>query len=179
MADSPTTTTTTTTKTPNIPTEDTTNIRAYQDPFVECFFGVEFGDSALDKGEAYFRAISGGEMSISLIQHNVVYQNGGSTTLFIPGPTSFEPITLYQGVTTDMAVWKWWTNVTRGKKVRKTVTIRAYGHIIKEGGSATVAEWTLENAWPLVISGFNFDLDSGEAFVAAITLVAESIERKL
>lgn len=147
------------------------------DPFVECFFDLEFTDNNLNKGQAFFRSLTGGEMSISLIQHNLVFQNGGSTTLFIPGQTNYEPITLSQGVTKDLAFWDWWTNVTKGKKCRANATITAYGHITEENGSAAAAKWDLENVWPLAISGFNFDLDSGNAFIAEITLAAESIER--
>ncbi len=82
-----------------------------------------------------------------------------------------------QGVTKDLAFWDWWTNVTRGKKSRCNASITAYGHITKQGDAAATAQWDLENVWPLSISGFNFDLDSTNAFIAEITLVAESITR--
>lgn len=157
--------------------------RAIQDPFVECFFDVEFKYKGTDKVKAYFKGISGGEMEITLIQHNVVYQNGGSTTLFIPGASSFAPITLYHGVTSNKVFWNWWTDVTKGKKSRVNATITAYGYITaekdKDGKLKTqeTAQWELSGVWPLSISGFNFDLDSEDPFIAEITLVAESIER--
>jgi len=150
--------------------------RTTQDPFVECFFDVEFTYSG-GTVSTYFKGLSGGEMEITLIQHDVVYQNGGSTTLFIPGASSYSPITLYQGVTDDKFFWNWWADVTKGKRTRCNATITAYGHITEDGGDQKMAEWTLENVWPLSISGFNFDLDSEDPFIAEVTLVAESIER--
>ncbi len=174
------------------------------DPFVEGFFDVEFGFAEANKARAFFLSISGGEMSITLIEHNVVYQNGGSSTLFIPGATSYAPLTLHQGVTNDMAFWKWWTDVTKGKKMRFSGTITAYGRLLStDAGTDTLdstqraatmnvdeslkatdefkkqAVWNLSNVWPLSISGFNFDLDSTDPFIAEITLVAEGIERTL
>ena len=145
--------------------------RISEDPFVECFFGVDVSDNNTDV--AYFRAVSGGKMSITLIEHNVVYSGGGSSTLFIPGPTSFEPITLYQGVTNDTTLWDWWTQVTQGKSVRRNLTINAY----RGDSLTTVATWNLTNAWPLEISGFSFDVDSGSPYIASITIAAEFIER--
>lgn len=170
--------TTTKTTTPLADQQAKQTDREALDPFVECFFDVEVKYKNVNKARAYFRAISGGEMSITLIEHNVVYQNGGSTTLFIPGASSFAPLTLQQGVTKDMAFWKWWTDVTLGKKSRCEVAITAYGPITADGGDPAQATWTLSNVWPLAISGFNFDLDSGDAFIAEITLVAESITRE-
>ncbi|MCG3211080.1 MAG: hypothetical protein FOGNACKC_04717 [Anaerolineae bacterium] len=170
--------------------------RVNQDPFVECFFGLKLEYPGMDDIHAYFKGISGGEMEIALIEHNLVFQNGGSTTLFIPGPTSFAPITLSHGVTSDMTLWKWWTDVTKGKKARRSGSIYAFGYVtgqisipfvtgfakfksISTGVDAPpkIAQWDLSNVWPLSISGFNFDLDSGDPFIAEITLVAESIER--
>ena len=153
--------------------------RAGLDPLVECFFDLEVSYKGSEIAQTYFHSLSGGEMSITLIEHNVVYQSGNSTTLYIPGPTSFEPITLYQGVTSDKTFWTWWADVTKGKKRRcKSATIRAYGQYVNAADNdPAIAEWTLENVWPLSISGFNFDLDSDQAFIAQITLVAESITR--
>lgn len=165
--------------------------RKDQDTFVECFFGLKLNYKGMEEIHAYFKGISGGEMEIALVEHNVVYQNGGSTTLFIPGASSFAPITLYHGVTNDMTLWKWWSDVTKGKKARRDGSIIAFGYItgdkhkkiINEQGTEEeievpkIAEWTLSNVWPLAISGFNFDLDSSDPFIAEITLVAEFIER--
>ena len=123
-------------------------------------------------------------MSITLIEHNIVYQNGSSSTLFIPGPSSFAPITLYQGVTADRTIWEWWSNVTKGKNVRTHASISVYGAKVGSGDPLVFppnhvekARWNLEYVWPLKISGFSLDLDSPRAMVASITLVAESIER--
>jgi phage tail-like protein len=165
--------------------------RIFEDPFVECFFGVDVSDD--DTEVAYFRAVSGGQMSITLIEHNVVYSGGGSSTLFIPGPTSFEPITLYQGVTKDKTLWDWWTQVTQGESVRRNLTITAYGQTITSTELSTLgglfstlpdglnfrvyAQWDLLLAWPLSISGFSFDVDSGKPYIAEITIAAEFIER--
>lgn len=153
--------------------------RAGLDPLVECFFDLEISYNGKEIAQAYFHSLTGGEMSIALIEHNVVYQSGNSTTLYIPGPTSFEPITLHQGVTSDITFWNWWADVTKGKKVRRNATIKALGSYKgQDDKDLAMAEWTLENVWPLSISGFSFDLDSDQAFIAQITLVAESIERK-
>ena len=162
-----------------------------KNPLLESFFGIELKVSAEngthtyqqgDAKSAYFTKIEGGEMELTLIEHNVVYQNGSSSTLFIPGPSSFAPITLYQGVTDDMKMWEWWSNVTKGKNVRSHASILVYGEVpaadpTQPSTREEVARWNLEYVWPLKISGLDLDLDSTSAMVASITLVAESIER--
>ncbi len=157
-----------------------------KNPLLESFFGIELKVTAShtygSTNGAYFNKIEGGEMEIALIEHNVVYQNGSSSTLFIPGPTSFAPITLYQGVTDDVKMWKWWSNAAKGKNVRTHASILVYGEKVDPDDStkstrAEMARWNLEYVWPLKISGLSLDLDSTSAMVASITLMAESIER--
>jgi phage tail-like protein len=151
------------------------------DPYLECFFGIELsirGQNYQKEGTssgAYFTKIEGGEMEITVLEHQVVYNSGRSSTLYIPGPAKYKPITLYQGVTDDTAMWSWWRDVAMGRNVRKDASIIIYGQDVS--GTMPTSRWELEKVWPMKISGLNLDLDSGNAMIAAITVVAESIIR--
>ena len=46
---------------------------------------------------ATFSTISGGEIEMQVIKHNVVHESGEYQTLLIPGVTHFAPVTLSHG----------------------------------------------------------------------------------
>ena len=139
-------------------------------PYIESSFSIEL---SLYSGSplASFSGISGGSMSIVVVEHTLLYPEGNSRGIYIPSATSFEPITLSLGVTDDMRLWRWWYENSTGLRERKTLTLRALGT------NWGVTEWTLEDAWPSRISGFNFDASSNRYFLASVTLVVEDISR--
>ncbi len=127
---------------------------------------------------AAFGSLSGGEIEITPIKHNVVYSSGEMRTLLIPGPTHYSPVTLVRGYGNTKELYNWFVTVNKGKifSARKNVTITL--NAFQEDGFMPLVSWTLINAWPTKVSGFESD-QSGMPQVAkfSITLMAEGIER--
>ena len=144
------------------------------DPFVQNSFGISLLNEA---GEeiGMFTGISGGSREIRVVKYTL-NNMPGRRGLKIVGPAGIEPVTLSFGVTVDTFFWEWWTSAKGGQPNRQDVTIKAFG-AADDTGTKVFAEWTLTNAWPQSISGFNFDLDSNEAFIADVTLIHEGITR--
>jgi phage tail-like protein len=139
-------------------------------PYIESSFFIEL---SLYNGNplASFSGITGGSMSIVVVEYTHLYDEGNSAGIYIPSATSFEPITLSLGVTDDLQLWRWWYVNANGERDRRNLTLKA------RGTNGDEAEWTLEDAWPSRISGFNFDASSNKYFLASVTLVVENIIR--
>ena len=151
------------------------DLNSYPDPFVQNSFGISLVNAA-GLQIAMFTNISGGAREIKVIKYTL-NNMPGRRGLRIVGPTAIEPVTLSFGVTEDTFFWEWWTSAKGGLPNRQDVTIKAFGARPTLTGDKVFAEWTLTNAWPQSISGFNFDLDSNEAYIAEVTLVHEGITR--
>lgn len=147
----------------------------YRDPYVENSFGVvlSYGGNAIGT----FTGVSGGAIEISVIEYTLNSKGRGSQGILIPGASGPEPVTLAYGVTDDIRFWDWWGDMTNGYVYRRAnLSLVAFGAADKDGIKKK-AEWHLEHAWPMRISGFNFDLDSTSAFIAEVTLAVENIVR--
>jgi len=131
-----------------------------------------------DNRMATFDTISGGDLEISVIKHNVVYESGEYRTILIPGPTHTSPIMLQSGFGNTKALYNWFIDANQGKvsSARKNATITLNIH--SAGEYSPVVSWNLVAAWPMRISGFDSSQEgySGRARFS-ITLMAEEIER--
>ena len=54
---------------------------------LDCYYTLDVNQTRL----ATFDSLTGGDIEINIIKHNVVYSSGESSTLLIPGPTQFSP----------------------------------------------------------------------------------------
>ncbi len=127
---------------------------------------------------ASFDSLSGGEVEISVIQHNVVYESGEYVSMAVPGPTRYAPVVLERGYGNTKELYNWFVLANTGKiaSARKNVTITL--NIPKDGAFVPMVSWNLINAWPSKISGFASDQDNNARLARfSITLIAESIER--
>jgi len=123
---------------------------------------------------AYFDTLVGGEQRISMVTYNVTDDKGNVTTKYIPGQTSFAPITLIRP--ND----KWCKEIkdkfvaaVRGELVglRKNYSIS----MNDEQGNPLVW-WHLNNALPSVLGGFSFNSYRGTKSTSfKVTFQAESI----
>ena len=120
-----------------------------------------------------FYGISGGDIEIAMVTHDIVFESGASTTLVIPGTTSFAPITLSRGFANYHELWIWFMLASNGH----TVDARRSGSIEMVKNGVTNLRWDFYNAWPSKLSGFGFS-QAKRATVArvSVTLVVESIE---
>lgn len=121
-----------------------------------------------------FGSLSGGDMEITKITHDITYESGASTTLFIPGTTSFGELSLSQGFGNYMALYNWFMLASNGHIIaaRRNATIQMFSQ--KE----VVLQWHLDNAWPTKLSSFTKFVVSGSTTTKArlaVTLAAETI----
>ncbi|HQE91667.1 MAG TPA: phage tail protein [Anaerolineae bacterium] len=120
-----------------------------------------------------FERLTGGEMEVTRIDHDIVYESGASTTLFIPGTTTFSPFTLERGFANYQELYNWFALASNGR----IVEARRDGSIFMKRYGETYLQWDFKRAWPVKLSGFSFNqyLDLQKARVS-ITIAAELIE---
>jgi phage tail-like protein len=125
-----------------------------------------------------FTDISGGDMDIDVIEHNVVFANGGFATLRIPGPMKIAPIKLSSGYGNTKDLYAWFMQVKNGdiNGARKNATISLNAFV--DAKYQAVVQWHLINCWPSKIDGLSLTQGRTEMALFSITLVAESIERE-
>jgi phage tail-like protein len=136
---------------------------------------------ALDVNEARlatFASLSGGDIEISVIKHNVLYASGELGTLMIPGQSQYSPVVLAKGYGNTKELYNWFVSVNSGKifSARKNVSISL--NAFTEDGYVPLITWNLINTWPTKISGFeSSQSDTAKVAKFSITLIAEAIER--
>ena len=92
----------------------------------------------------------------------------------IPGTLKWNDITLKQGITDNMDMWKWRKLVEEGK----VDDARANGSIVMyDTAGQAVARWDLVNCWPSKLSGPAGKADGNEIAVQEMTLAHEGYER--
>jgi len=122
-----------------------------------------------------FERLTGGDIEIARIEHDIVYESGASTTLFIPGTTSFAPFTLERGFANYYELYNWFNLASNGRIVQA----RRDGSVFMKRNGETYLQWDFKNAWPVKLAGFSFNqyVDAQKARIA-ITIAAEFIEFK-
>ena len=127
---------------------------------------------------ATFFHLSGGEMEIVPIKHNVVYLSGELRTHLIPGPTHFSPIVLEQGFGNTKELYNWFVKANTGRSFTAREHVSILLNAFTSDGYKPVVGWNLFNAWPTKISGFDSDQNSSAQLAKfTITIVCEGIER--
>ena len=92
----------------------------------------------------------------------------------IPGTLKWNDITLKQGITDNMDMWKWRKLVEEGK----VKDARANGSItMYDTSGQAVARWNLVNCWPSKLSGPAGKADGNEVAVQELVLTHEGYER--
>ncbi len=126
-----------------------------------------------------FYSLTGGDIEVTVIEHDVVFSTGEASTLLIPGPVRFSPITLSRGFGNSAELYNWFALAASGNIVqaRKNGTITLNGFV--NGEYKPIVRWNLTNAWPSKISGFQSNQFSGASVAKlSITIVTEMIERE-
>jgi len=92
----------------------------------------------------------------------------------IPGTLKWNDITLKQGMTDNMDMWKWRKLVEEGK----VNEARANGSIVMyDTEGKPVARWNVTNCWPSKLSGPAGKADGNEVAVQELVLTHEGYER--
>lgn len=140
------------------------------DSFVSSWFAIEFQGQITGA----FRECSGLGSENSVVEDKSAGPDGRPIIKKIPGNLKWNDITLKQGITDDMDMWKWRQLVEEGKIVeaRKNGAIIMYSAAGEE-----VARWEFINAWPSKISGPSVNATSNDVAVEELTLVHEGYKR--
>ena len=120
-----------------------------------------------------FQALKGGDIEVAKIEHDIVFENGLSTTLFIPGATSFGELSLERGYANYHELYDWLMEASNGRIIQA----RRSGTIWMTRHGEMMLQWNFANAWPTKLAGFSYNqyVDKKKARIS-ITIAAESIE---
>jgi phage tail-like protein len=122
-----------------------------------------------------FDMLTGGEQKISTVSYNVIDKDGNVTTRFMPGQTTFTPISLLRAVDKGAeAVYDKFIASVSGKlkDLRKNYSIS-----MNDAKGKPVVWWDLINTIPIKVSGFDFNMKTESVYTDfTIDLQAEYIE---
>lgn len=153
--------------------EDKVNLGETFHQFGYDLLNYQFHLSVEGRLAGIFERLTGGEIEVAQIKHNVVFESGVSTTLFIPGATSFSPFTLERGFALYHELYYWLMEASYGH----IIGARRNGSVEMKKHSQTMLRWNFYNAWPTKLAGFNYNQYTGaQAARVSLTIAAESIE---
>ncbi len=135
------------------------------------FRGFKFRVQIDGISKAGFREVSGLDAGTDAVDYR---EGDGDTILKLAGLKKFSNITLKRGITTDLDLWKWRTQVMDGK----IKDARKDGQIIlldDEGKEA--AEWTFAAGWPTKWTGPTFNATANEVSIDTIEIAHEGLKR--
>jgi phage tail-like protein len=133
----------------------------------------EFNLTVEGKLTGIFQRMLGGKIEIATISHDIVYENGSSTSLLIPGTTSFEPIKLERGFANYQELYNWLMEASNGRIIQA----RRDGSIEMTRRGQTLLRWDFSGAWPTSLSGFSSNQYTGSKKAnISITIAVEAIE---
>jgi phage tail-like protein len=140
------------------------------DAFLSPWFAIEFQGQVTGA----FRECSGLSSENEVVEHKVSGPDGKPVIKKIPGNLKWGNITLKQGITDDMDMWKWRKQVEEGKvdKARKNGSIVLFSHDGHE-----LARWNFINAWPAKINGPSVNATSNEIAIEELEIAHEGYER--
>lgn len=143
--------------------------RLTNDELLTCDFHLTVDD----KLTGVFTGLTGGDMTISKMEYNLVFESGLSTTLLIPGATTFHPFSLTRGYGNYAELYNWFMEASNGLIIQA----RRSGSVMMKKSGTTILQWDFSNAWPIKLSGFSYNQYKGATSSRiSITIAAETIE---
>jgi phage tail-like protein len=141
-----------------------------KDALISSFFYLE----VTGKLVGAFREVTNLGSENSVVEQKERGPDGKFVLKKLPGTLKWNDITLKQGLTDNMDMWKWRKMVEEGDVVKA----RANGSItMMDTTGKPVAKWTLLNCWPSKLSGPAGKADGNEVAVQELTLTHEGYER--
>jgi phage tail-like protein len=141
-------------------------------PTPSSYYGV--ADIGNENKMCFFDSLTGGDQKISMVQYNVADAIGNVTTKFMPGQTTFEPVTLLRAMdlySTDLNILFQKSIAGMLKSVRRNFSIYMF-----DWDGTPLVWWHLIEAVPLSISGFSFNAKTENNYTSfELSLQAESI----
>jgi len=145
-------------------------------PLLSYRFSIEILGIASSAVTGYFTELSGMQAEQDIIEYKVYHPiTWHEQTVLIPGRRNTGEVTLKQGVTSDMGFWTWrWSMVHVAALFSESVvTINMYS---PDGN--TEARWHLFSAFPIKISGPEFNAGSNDYGVEELTIKYASMTRE-
>jgi phage tail-like protein len=122
-------------------------------------------------GSAAFSSV--GELSVEAAV--VTHWEGGAVVPYkAPGRLSFSDVQLERGATRDRDLYDWFLEVANAASGRGLVNNRykrSVDVVQLDRDGTTLRRWTLFNAWPSKFVAGEWDNDSDEVVIEAVTLV--------
>lgn len=141
-----------------------------KDGLVSSFFSLEITGKLVGA----FREVTNLGSENAVVEDKSRGPDGKYLIKKIPGTLKWNDITLKQGLTDNMDMWKWRKLVEDGK----ITDARANGSIVMYDTAGTsIARWNLTNCWPSKLSGPAGKADGNEVAVQELVLTHEGYER--
>lgn len=151
-------------------TEDGSTQHANLWPMPKFHFSVEW-----DKQVMSFQEVTG----LDAQSEEIKYRAGDSAVFSVvkmPGLIKYSNVTMKKGIFKgDNKFWEWFSQIKQNTIKRINITIK----LLDETGNPAMV-WTLKNAWPTKISGYELKAEGNEVAVESIEIVHEgmTIENK-
>lgn len=134
-------------------------------PLPKFHFMVKWGDQ-----EMSFQEVTGLDAQSEEIKYRV-----GNSPVFsvikMPGLIKYSNVTMKKGIFKgDNKFWEWFSQIKQNTIKRIDITIS----LLDETNASTMV-WTLKNAWPTKISGYELKAEGNEVAVESIEIVHEGM----
>ena len=141
-----------------------------KDGLISSFFSLEITGKLVGA----FREVTNLGSENAVVEQKERGPDGKFVLKKLPGTLKWNDITLKQGLTDNMDMWKWRKLVEDGK----ITDARANGSIVMYDTAGTsIARWNLTNCWPSKLSGPAGKADGNEVAVQELVLTHEGYER--
>lgn len=134
-------------------------------PLPKFYFSVTIGGEKVS-----FQKVSG----LDVENQTIEYRHGNSPefkTIKMPGMQKLGNVTLKRGIfSNDNRFWDWCSKIKMNTIKREAVKIE----LLDEAGKPTMS-WTLDNAFPVKVSGTDFKAEGNEVAVESIEIAYEKL----
>ena len=134
-------------------------------PMPKFHFQVKWGDR-----EMSFQEVTG----LDAQSEEIKYRVGNSkvySVVKMPGLIKYSNVTMKKGIFKgDNKFWEWFNQIKQNTIKRIDITIS-----LLDEADAPAMTWTLKNAWPTKISGYELKAEGNEVAVESIEIVHEGM----
>jgi phage tail-like protein len=122
-------------------------------------------------GDPVFQEVTGLESEAQVIEYRA-----GNSPIFapikMPGLQKVGNVTMKKGIfVTDNKLWDWFSSITMNTIARSTIVVN-----LLDETAAPRMKWTLNNAFPVKISGTDLKADGNEVAVESIEIAYETLK---
>ena len=128
---------------------------------------------------AGFSEVSGFDATTDVIEYRAGNHTENSTIKF-GGLTKYSNITLKWGMTSDNALYKWFTQAVGGSAAQEGTDIQREDltiNLLGEDGTTVRASWQVRQAWPCKYVAPDFNANASEVAFESIELAHEGLQR--